>query len=584
MMVSVPDQFIAAVRIGAMAAGVFLYLLLMGWGLTRILLRRRILSYQLWLAPWFGLMLAVLPMLWLSRFGVSVGGALYPVTMLGLLFAGVCILTRVALFAPLVRLDRWLAAGALATLGLALYPMLFIADAPTTISLGNNDPALYAAAADFLELRSAAALPPPDTLHPGTLLVAGLLSPGHRPGTFLVLSLFDCLFHAPTYRVFSVLLAVLLALTTPLIAVFTHLVTGKRACAMIALALSAANVNFLYCYYHGFAAQILVQGCVVASFILVLIDELGRPALSYSIAIGLAIVAMIALVPEGAAFFLIPYLLYAASQFLFRTRSTRELVMRYAPMAAAALIAGLFPLWEGALWVRRISTVQAGWNLPRWALPIDMAGLMSVPAASRRSALIAAVVSIPLAGVMALGLARCHNRLLMAALAAFNIAVLFYFGAIRHYSYAYYKASVMGGFIFIAALAAGVPAQLHRHLAAICATLAILSFIACRPTIGDMRQYALVVTQDLSGLSKIPPSVTRGEIISVDRLRLWDRLWAINFMPDAALAVADPILPASAEPTASLALVKRSGRDSQASTSDVLWANGSNRLIRIKPR
>ncbi len=212
MIVSFADKFILTVRIGAMAAGVFLYLMVMGWGLTRMLLRRRILSYQLWLAPWFGLMLAVIPMLWLSRYGVSVGSALYPVTMLGLLFAGVCILARVPVFAPLVRLDGWLAAGALATLGLALYPMLFIADAPTTISLGNNDPALYAAAADFLKSHSAAALPPPDTLHPGTLLVARLLSPGHRPGTFLVLSLFDYLFHAPTWRVFSVLLAVFLAL------------------------------------------------------------------------------------------------------------------------------------------------------------------------------------------------------------------------------------------------------------------------------------------------------------------------------------------------------------------------------------
>jgi hypothetical protein len=195
--------------------------------------------------------------------------------------------------------------------------------------------------------------------------------------------------------------------------------------------------------------------------------------------------------------------------------------------------------------------------------------------------LIALVLSIPLAAVMALGLARWRNRFFMAALAAFNIAVLFHFAAIRHYSYAYYKASVMGGFVFIAALAAGVPAQLHRRLAAICAALAIVSFIACRPMIGAMRRTPLVVTQDLSGLSKIPPSVTRGQIVSLDRLRLWDRLWAINFMSDTALAVADPILPAGAEPTATLALIKRSARDAQAPTADILWANGSYRLIRV---
>jgi hypothetical protein len=124
--------------------------------------------------------------------------------------------------------------------------------------------------------------------------------------------------------------------------------------------------------------------------------------------------------------------------------------------------------------------------------------------------LIALLLSVPLAAVMLPGVNRWRNRRLITAMAVFDIGMLLYFDAARHYSCAYCKVSVMGGFVFITTLAARVPAQLYRHLAAICAPLAILSFIACRPTIDAVRRHALAVTPELSGLSTIPPTITRG--------------------------------------------------------------------------
>jgi hypothetical protein len=579
--IAIRDEIRSAIHILIIAAETYLYLQLLGWGLTRLLLRRRIISYQMWLAPWFGLMLAVILLCWLSRLGMSTERALYVITMLSALLALLCLVRRRSLFVRSNRFDGWLAAGALATLAIALYPMLSVPNAPSTMSLGNNDPALYAVVSDYLRSHSVAHLPPSDAQHPTTVLIRSLLSPGHRPGTFLVLSLFDCLFHAPSYRVFSVVLAVLLALTTPLVAIFAHLVTGERSCGKIALSLSFANVNFLYCYYEGFAAQILVLGCIIATFIIVLVDERQKsPPRSHSIAVGLAMIAMIMLVPEGAIFFIFPYILCAAMLGVSGARSPQQLAGRYGPAVAVVVVAGMFPLWEGALWLRHISTIQFGWEIPHWALPIHIVGLMSAVGRLHHSILITGGLSVPILAAICWGLSRSRKRLLLAVMIGVNVAILFYFGAVRHYSYAYYKAGVMASFVFIAAFSAGLPVQLYRHLALTCGALTILSFIICRPTITGMARLPLAVTPELSALSEIPPLIFRGDVISVDQLKLWDQLWASEFMPDVAITAHDTLF---SRLTPTLILRSRGlgqGTHPLQGDSDVLWANDQYLLIK----
>ncbi|MGO9060846.1 MAG: hypothetical protein ACLQU2_26210 [Candidatus Binataceae bacterium] len=579
-MIATLDEIRLTIHVLIIAGETYLYLQLLGFGLTHLLLRRRIISYQVWLAPWFGLMLAVIPLFWLSRLGMSTQRAFYVITIAGALLAVLCLVRRPRFVRP-NGFDAWLAVGALATLAIALYPMLFVPNAPTTISLGNADPALYAVASDYLRSHSVARPPLPDALHPTTTIIGALLSPGHRPGAFLVLSLFDCLFHAPSYRVFSVVLAVLLALTTPLVAIFAHLVSGKRHCGKVALSLSVANVNFMYCYYAGFAAQVLVLGCIIATFILVLVDEREQSlANSHSIAVGFAMIAMILLVPEGAVFFIFPFVLYAVMQGVSGARSPRQLVRRYGLTIAVAVAAGMFPMWEGALWLHRISTIQFGSEIPHWALPVHLVGLMNATGVRHHSILITGSLSFVVLAAICWGLGQSRNRLLLAVLIGFNVIVLFYFGAIRHYSYAYYKAGVMDGFVFIAAFSAGLPVQLYRRLGATCGALTILSFIICRPVISAMAPPPVAVTAELSALSQIPSLITRGQVVSLDQLKLWDRLWASEFMPDVAVTAHDTLF---SPRTPTLILRSRSLRDGTHPAqggSDAVWANNQYLLIK----
>jgi hypothetical protein len=48
---------------------IYLFFMLMGWGMTRLILPASTEPYQLWLAPWFGLIVADISTVWLSRLG-----------------------------------------------------------------------------------------------------------------------------------------------------------------------------------------------------------------------------------------------------------------------------------------------------------------------------------------------------------------------------------------------------------------------------------------------------------------------------------------------------------------------------------
>src|ERR1035437_8301336 len=116
----------------ATAAETYLDSLFLGWGPTRLVFRHRAIPHQLWLAPWFGLMLVEIPAVWMSRYGVGTEPILYAMTILAVVLIGASRLAGISLFAPLDQFDAWLPAGALVTLSFALYPMFVISYARTT--------------------------------------------------------------------------------------------------------------------------------------------------------------------------------------------------------------------------------------------------------------------------------------------------------------------------------------------------------------------------------------------------------------------------------------------------------------------
>jgi len=521
-----------------LAVAIYLYLSFLGWGLTGIALPGTLSQYRAWFAPWIGMMLAAVLGVRLSRLGMGAAAAIYPITVVG---AGFGIWS--ALLKPRSLPRRGIPASALvfaclATLLLALYPLLYLHNGATTVSLFNSDPAYYAATARFLEAGSIRRPPVWDSSHPLAYLVDCALVPKVRPGTFLLISLLAGLFHVQAYEIFTVLLAVVLAVTPPMVGIFVRVVSGSRFAALLAMLMSALSVNQLYFFYNGFAGQVFGQGCLIIAFTLSWKAEADQKHWSsYAFVLGLAVCAMLELYQEDVPLFLIPCSVYFVLQLLIAQTPRWRLVCRYALPVAIVFALDPFALWYCLVWLWSIRAVVAGWSMPRWALPTDIIGLTNVyvPGAGER---IAAVASVPVGGLALWGFMHWRNPRLTLSVTSVVLALLLYEYGSRHFSYGYHKFAASLSFLLVGAFATGIARLVkdrsgilvRRYAAGAALTLVAAGcFLTAIPLIERMRLEQLSVSPDLVELTAIKQLAGNHSIRLIED-RCWQQTWAVYFL------------------------------------------------------
>ena len=475
----------------------------------------------------------------LSRLGMGASVAVHSITVVG---AGVGILSSLPKLRSLPTRSVPCTAfmfGFLATLLLALYPLLCLHEGPTTVSLGNIDPVTYAATARFLETGSIRHPPVCDISRPLTCKVNYEIVGNSRPGTFLLISLLAGFFHLRAYEILTVLLAVVLALTPPVVGIFVKVVSGNRLAALIALLMSALSVNQLYFFYHGFAAQIFGEGCLVIAFIFLWKAESDRNHWSsYAFLLGLTICGMLELYQEDVPLFLVPWSIYFVLQLLIAKTPRWRLACRYALPIGIAFALDPFAFWYCLvrLWTLRATTVF-GWPMPRWALPADVIGLMNVylPGASER---VAAIASIPASCLALWGFLYWRRLRLTLSVTSTALALLLYEYGFLHYSYAYHKFADNLSFLLIGAFATGVSRAVkgragflvRRYLAGAAVTLlAAGCFLTAIPLIEGMKSVQLSVSPNLVELTAIKQLAGNHAIRLVED-RAWQQLWAVYFL------------------------------------------------------
>jgi hypothetical protein len=531
-----------------LAAAIYLYLSFLGWGLTRIALPRTLSQYRAWFAPWTGMMLAAVLGVRLSRLGMGAAVAIYPITVVG---AGFGIWSALLKPRSLPRRGIPLSAfvfACLVTLLLALYPLLYLHDGPTTVSLGNTDPGYYAAVARFLEAGSIRRPPVWNVSHPLACLVDSGLFPKVRPGTFLLISLLAGLFHVQAYEILTVLLAVVVAVTPPMVGIFVRVASANRFAALVAMLMSALSVNQLYFFYHGFAGQIFGQGCLIIAFILLWKAETDQKHwFSYAFALGLTVCAMLELYQEDVPLFLIPCGVYFILQLLIAKTPRWRLVCRYALVVGIVFALDPFALWYCLVWLWSIRALVAGWPILRWALPTDIIGLANVylPGMGER---VAAIASIPVGCLTLWGFLHWRNPRLTLSVTAVLLALLFYAYASRHFSYGYHKLAADLSFLLIGAFATGVAQAVKgrrgflvgRYAPGVALTfLAAGCFLTAMPLIQAMKRTQLFVGPDLVELTAIK-QLAGNHSISLIEDRCWQQLWAVYFLGPIPTLVVHP--------------------------------------------
>ena len=494
------------------------------------------------------MMLAAVLGVRLSRLGMGTAAAIYPITLVGAGF-GIwsALLKPRSLLRPGIPLSAFVFA-CLVTLLLALYPLLYLHKGATTVSLGDNDPAFYAAIARFLEAGSIRRPPACDFSQPLACLVSHLLVLNTRPGTFLLISLLAGLFHVQAYEIFTVLLAVVLAVTPPMVGIFIRVVSGNRFAALVAMLMSALSVNQLYFLYHGFAGQVFGQGCLIIAFILLWKAERDQEHwFSYAFALGLTVCAMLELYQEDVPLFLIPCGVYFILQLLIAQMPRWRLVCRYALPVGIVFALDPFAFWHSLVWLWSVRAVLVGWPMPRWALPTDIIGLTNVylPGAGER---VAAIASIPVAGFALWGLLYWRNPRLTFSVTSVALALLLYEYGSQHFSYGYHKLAACLSFLLIGAFATGVAQAVkgrsgflvRRYAPSVVLTLlAAGCFVTAIPLIEEMKRVQLFVSPDLVELTAIK-QLAGNQSIRLDENGWWRQMWAVYFLDPVPTLLDNP--------------------------------------------
>jgi len=574
--------------ITAFAVGIYAYLFLLGWGPTCLILPDRLQPYRTWLAPWMGSMTAAFVLVWLSRLGIDAVTATHILTALGLLVAGWTLGFANVKRPDVTSLALPLTLTSVATLALILIPLWRISTIPTTVTAGNNDPVAYIAVADFLKHASIAHPPAIDSRRLMTVLINGWMETTDRPGTELQISLFAALFHVPSYRVFSILLAVMFAATVPLAGIFASSMEAGIFASLLTLALSVFNVFQLYWYYHGFAPQLLSQGCIVIFFILLAgFDSKQEDCLRYAMALGVVLAIISSEYPEAVPFILVPYGVYGAANLAGEQTSRRNLLFRFAVPLVIGVAIDPVTFWHCIVSLRGDIALAGGWALPRWALPADLIGLtyFHLLGASKVAAL---VFSIPVLYFVIVGFSLWPNRRLTAALVLTICVFVFHTLVVLSYSYGYHKILAVYSFVVIAAFATGLRNFLfrYRELAtnfsparATLASVVIVTFL--QAGIVAIKHGRYVVTEDLVEIGSLRSLTGHHTVVVTDQF-FWNQMWQVYFLDPTPVIVTKPngyfayILGGTPSPNDYLL----AGRDSSVPDGrDLLWQNRSYALL-----
>lgn len=576
---------------------IYLFFLFMGWGVTRLVLPESTRPYQFWLAPWFGLIITDISVVWLSRLGRATDQSIYLISFLGIALLALCKFRKVPLSVPLQKFDGIIAIGSLVALFLALAPLLAKNPAPTTISLGGSDPALYAIVGDFLKSHNINQPPPLNSNYVSTLPVIEALQPGHRTGCWLVFSLIASQVNLQTYQIFSLTLAVFFALTPALITIFTLVVMKHHFSALLALTLSVLNINLLFFDYHGYAGQVIAQGCLILAFLLLYLAERGDDTFKYYILpLGLSISSLFTLYPEMGIFFIVPFGLSAVLKLTQKNIKKFNSIRNFVLVFALAVLIDPLSFWYGLKYVLQESQQPAGWTMPRWAFPVDMLGLLSIHSGQTYPIALLLITSLLVLAVIAYGLYNFDNKALGLSILIFALAVLLWLSLIRRFSYGYYKASGFLTFAIIITFSIGLASfiikrssrfnQSWLQFATLC-LVGLLNIVAILPTFQTMVFNHLRVTPELANLSEISV-IAQQRRVYLDTPSPWEQFWASNFLQKSRIdfyhldPYAQPLRYSSASAVEKDGLMLTRNWDEKfLSTDKLLWKNPDYFLVAV---
>jgi hypothetical protein len=419
---------------------------LLGYGLTQLVLPKKLLPYSLWITPWIAIITIINFLIIFSLLGIPSN---ISTPVLTILLGGISLYVffKVKPRLEITFSDMVLFGIVLLSIIFNIIPILRREGILTTLSLGNNDIIAYVTVGDYLIHHSIL-----ESFYSNVLLpIANLLHDGYRWGPSILLSYFLTLFRLSGYQLGYIMQTILFGLTIPLIYVITRILSKASFLTMILVALmTALNANLLYMLYHNFFGQVLFWGIEGMLFILFFSyfgtdEEKNKDINRFDILIGLTIATLYTSYHEPAVFMFAPLVLYLIIRFLMQKNP-------YAYFRKLFIIAGI------ALGFSFVSILNAiifdfgqtfaakkgqpiGWELFRkdipFANPFEALGFYSIHSFPPMPMVIAVLLSLVTISVIIWGILKSKQRLMIVCYFIVFIFFLYWSGIYNHHFFDY---------------------------------------------------------------------------------------------------------------------------------------------------
>ena len=428
------------------------FLFLLGFGLTFLVLPKSLRSFWLWLSPWTTIITAIFYFVVMSLFGLSMKQTFGPYITICLI-AGIYVLVKIK---PTININKKEDFALIILVGLTLVlnlsPLIRRDKMLTSISMGNNDIIVYVATGDYLKDHSIK-----ESFKTKVELTIGtLLQGGYRWGTPIINSFFLTLLNLQGYQYTYVSQVVLFSIFLPLLYILFKILFGRSSMAGLIIVgiFTGFNANLLYMLYHDFFGQILFWGIEILIFIF-FYNYFDSPKIKinkfniYDFILGILITILFFSYHEPAVFMFAPLGIFLLINFFLRKKNSGSYFFALLRIVSISVITGATSIFHALI----VDFQQAfmsdpnqpiGWQLFRnkipYANPFEAMGFWSIHNFEPMPTIITVALSIFIIIIIIKGLLNSRQKIL--SISYLLVFFLIYYWSIfnKHNFFAYNRA------------------------------------------------------------------------------------------------------------------------------------------------
>ncbi len=525
-------------------AATFILTFIFGSGLTLLILPSTMRRYALWLTPWILIIFLIFTLTTFSIFGLSVK-TVSPFIIVSLLLLNIYVIFKTKLkYIFALKKDTLLLLFVITSITLNLSPLLRRHQFLTTVSMGNNDPIVYAGSSDFLVNHSIR-----DNFFMTTQdYIGGLLVTSYRWGSPIIESFFLNIFDLKGYQYTYAFEVILYGLMIPMAYILLQIIYKEKSLlALIFLSLLLVfNANMLYIVYHDFFGQVLFWGLGLTLLIFIY-SYLDKPSLLinginiYDILIAFSLSALYMSYHEPVIFILGPLFIYIFFLFALKKQAKKTLhgIMKIGLvtflLSSSVIVTATVNDFLQALRVDPNAVI--GWQLFRqsvpFANPVEMIGFSSIHNFPPIPVFYAVILSLLVIGIIIYGFIQSKQKLL--TFSYIILIVLFLVWLLNNF-FAYNRALTYNLPLILILFTIGVAEIIEKnkktiYFFAVVFIMVVVSGILLNKRF--LREHA-AITKNFISLKNLPANA-KHEAIYIEQdingtMPLWKIIWTSYFI------------------------------------------------------